>query len=227
LDKTTENTIYLDFHCHSIKPRNDLFVIRSLFLHEENDFAQDKNLNYTIGLHPWYADLLKPVQIITKLQDHIDNKRIIAVGEAGLDKIKGVDWDIQLQALKTQIELSIETEMPLIIHSVRTHNEIIKLRKDYKPAKPWVCHLFSGSEQIAFDFIEHGFYLSIGHHLLDKKSRITEYFHKLPIDKIFLETDDFDVSIEEIYQKASEKLGVSLSFLKKQMFENLNSFVHG
>lgn len=219
--------IYLDFHCHSVKPRDNKFVIHSLFLHEDQEFTRKENQLYTIGLHPWYADQLSKEETALQLEKIIAEKKIIAVGEAGLDKIKGVKWEIQESIFQAHIEIAAKHNLPLIIHSVRTHNEVIKMRKDSNTKNPWVIHLFSGSEQIANDFIRHGCYLSIGHHILDKKSRVSNYLHKIPIKKIFLETDDFTIDIEEIYAKVAEIYQVSLSFMKKQMFDNLNALLHG
>ena len=219
--------IYLDFHCHSVKPRDDKFVIHSLFLHEHQDFIEKENLLYTIGLHPWYADKLSEYETIARLEEIVAKKKIIALGEAGLDKIKGAEWNIQEKIVNIHIEIAAKYNLPLIIHSVRAHNEVIKIRKDSRTENPWVIHLFSGSEEIAHDFIRHGCYLSIGHHVLDKKSRIASYLNKLPIEKIFLETDDFTIDIEDIYAKVAGLYKVDLSFLKQQMIRNLNVLLYG
>lgn len=223
----SNQNIYLDFHCHSVKPRDDKFVIQSLFLHEEQEFLEQENLKYTIGLHPWYADKLTSKETITQLEKVILEKKIIAVGEAGLDKIRGADWNTQEDIFRLHIDIAAKHKLPLIIHSVRTHNDVIKIRKDSKTNNPWVIHLFSGSQQIAEDFIRHNCYISIGHHILDEKSRIQQYLKNIPIERIFLETDDFNIDIEEIYAKAADIYEVSLSFLKKQMFVNLNTLLNG
>ena len=88
---------------------------------------------------------------------------------------------------------------------------------------PWIIHNFSGSEQIAADLIHHGFYLSLCHHIQNRNSRISGYFNTLPLDKIFLETDDFNVDIKGLYHTAAFKFGISIEELKKQISKNFES----
>jgi len=78
---------------------------------------------------------------------------------------------------------------------------------------------------MALDFIDHGFYLSICHHIKNENSRINQFFHQLPKDRIFLETDDFNISIKEMYQIAAEKMMIRVDELKLQMVNNLQNFL--
>ena len=113
----------------------------------------------------------------------------------------------------------------MVIHSVKAHNEILKLKKDTQPNANWVIHNFTGSQQMALDFIDHGFYLSICHHIKNENSRINQFFHQLPKNKIFLETDDFDISIKELYHVAAKKMMMSIDELKSQLVYNLQEFL--
>jgi len=216
---------YLNFHAHQQEPGEDEIVIQSQFLQQNFTMQSDGKIFYTAGLHPWHADQLSLDQIEKKLEKLISEKKIIAIGEAGLDKLKGVKWETQLQVLKKHIEISEKLQLPLVIHSVKAHNEILKLKKDTRAKSNWVIHNFTGSKQMAMDFIDHGFYLSIGHHIKNDNSRINHFFHQLPKDKIFLETDDFDISIKELYRAAAEKWNVGMETLKLQLISNLQEFL--
>lgn len=216
---------YLNFHAHHQKPDEDEIVIQSLFLQDNLTIPSSGKIFFTAGLHPWHADQLSLDQIEKKLGKLISEKKIIAIGETGLDKLKGVKWETQLQVLKKHIEISEKFQLPLVIHSVKAHNEILKLKKDTRTKSNWVIHNFTGSEQMAMDFIDHGFYLSICHHIKNDNSRINHFFHQLPKDKIFLETDDFDISIKELYQVAAEKWNISIEALKLQLISNLQEFL--
>ncbi|MEE4197985.1 MAG: TatD family hydrolase [Bacteroidales bacterium] len=216
---------YLNFHAHQQVPADDEMVIQSLFLQDHLTLKPGNKIFYTAGLHPWHADLLTLNLIEKKLEDLILNKKIVAIGETGLDKLKGGDWKTQLSVFQKHIEISEKYQLPLVIHSVKAHNEILKLKKDTDAKSHWVIHNFTGSRQLAMDLIEHGFYLSVGHHIKNGTSRINQYFKHLPKNKIFLETDDFDISIKELYQVAADKWDVGIQALKMKLISNLQEFL--
>ncbi|MFO7844216.1 MAG: TatD family hydrolase [Bacteroidales bacterium] len=216
---------YLNFHAHQQQPGENEIVIQSMFLQDNLTTQDSGKIFFTAGLHPWHADQLALSHIDQKLKKLISEKKIIAIGETGLDKLKGVHWETQFQVFKKHIELSEKYQLPLVIHSVKAHNEILKLKKDIQPKANWVIHNFTGSKQMALDFIDHGFYLSICHHLKNENSRINQFFQQLPKDRIFLETDDFDISIKELYQIAADKWDVRIEALKLQLISNLQVFL--
>ena len=217
---------YLDFHSHSISPTNEKIVIRSLFLHEKQDFPTQQNLYFTIGMHPWHADKLSISEIKLLIENNINKSPIIGIGETGLDKLKGPNINIQEKVFRLHIEAAMQNNLPLIIHSVRAHNEIIQLKKEYKANNPWIIHLFCGSKQIAFDLLKQDCYLSIGHHITQQKSRISKYFHELPKEKIFLETDDFNIPIEDIYTFAAKKWKCTIESVHSQIINNLKHIIN-
>lgn len=219
------NDLYINFHAHQQEPGDEEIVIQSLFLQDNFVVPAMDNVFFTAGLHPWHADLLDLNQIEKKLEAFISGKKIIAIGETGLDKIKGVHWEIQQQVFKKHIELSEKYHFPLVIHSVKTHNDVLKLKKDSGAKSNWVIHNFTGSLQMAMDFIDHCCYLSFCHHLKNERSRISQFFYQLPKSKIFLETDDFDISIKELYQNAAKKWMISVDDLKSQLVYNLQEFL--
>ena len=218
---------YLNFHVHQQMPGEEEIVIQSLFLQDNLITPKSDKIFFTAGLHPWHADLLSLSEIKPKLEELIKAKSIIAVGEAGLDKLKGPDIKQQLETLKIHAEVAEEYQSPLIIHSVKAHNEILKLKIDLKAKVPWVIHHFNGSKQIAFDFIEHGFYLSLCHHIKNTNSRLSEYLQELPLNRIFLETDDFNVDIKDLYNITAKKFNISLDSLKRQLINNLKTLLDG
>ena len=218
--------LFLNFHAHQQLPAENEVVIQSKFLQEDFVAEPGDRIFYTSGLHPWHADLLSKEEIFNKIENLINKKLIIAIGETGLDKLKGADWDTQMNVFKTHIEIAEKYNLPLIVHSVRAHNDILKLKKESGSKVPWVMHYFNGSKEMALDLINHGFYLSVCHHINNDKSKLSEYFGQLAMNKIFLETDDFKIDIKELYSIASEKLGVSVVELKKQIMNNLKNLLN-
>ncbi len=217
--------LYLNFHAHRQKPASDEIVIQSLFLQDNLITTKSDKLFFTAGLHPWHAIQLSEKEIEQKLTKLIESKSIIAVGETGLDKLKGPDLGLQEKVFKKHIKVAEKYNLPIIVHSVKTHNEILKLKIDLKSEVPWVLHHFNGSKQLAMDLIDHGFYLSLSYHIDNGNSKLSQYFNELPIDRVFLETDDFDISIKELYKVAAEKMMVSVNELKSQLAYNLQEFL--
>ncbi len=218
---------YLNFHAHQQMPGEEEIVIQSLFLQDNLITSKSDKIFFTAGLHPWHADLLNLSEIKPKLEDLLNTNSIIAIGEAGLDKLKGPGIKKQLEVLRIHAEVADEYQKPLIIHSVKTHNEILKLKIDLKSKVPWVIHHFNGSKQIASDFIEHGFYLSLSHHIKNTNSKLSAYLGELPLNRIFLETDDFNIDIKDLYNTATKKFNISLESLKKQLIENFKVLLNG
>jgi len=217
---------YLNFHAHEQQPVDRGVVIQSLFLQDNLIISKSDKIFFTAGLHPWHADQLSEKEIEQKLIKLKESKSIIAVGEAGLDKLKGPGLKLQEKVFKKHIEVAEKYHMPIIVHSVKTHNEILKLKIDLNSKIPWVLHHFNGSKQLAMDLIEHGFYLSLSYHIDQQNSRLSRYLSELPISRLFFETDDFNVDIKEIYTKAASKFNISEEDLKKQMIKNLKSLMN-
>lgn len=217
---------YLDFHAHQQMPADNEIVIQSLFLQDDLIAPVSDKIFFTAGLHPWHADLLTKEQIELRLNELINHNFILAIGECGIDKLKGPGIKEQMETFKVQVELAEKHKLPIIVHSVKAHNEVLKMKKETKSNVPWVIHHFNGSKEMAFDLIEHGFYLSVSHHIRSDKSKLSSYFHELPLDKIFLETDDFRIEIKELYEVAAAKFEINVDQLKHQIIKNLKTLVN-
>jgi TatD DNase family protein len=123
-------------------------------------------------------------------------KRCVAVGETGLDKLINVPLVLQQQLLQLHIMVANEYQMPLIVHSVKTHNEILACFKQMPPRYGGVIHAFSGSLETAQQFIAQGFLLGVGGTITyerAKKTRAT--FSKIPLQYLLLETDAPDMPL--------------------------------
>lgn len=218
--------VYLNFHAHRQEPADDEIVIQSLFLQDHLITPKSDKIFFTAGLHPWHANHLSEKETEHKLVRLIETKSIIAVGETGLDKLKGPDLKTQEKVFKVHVEVAERYNLPVIVHSVKTHNEILKLKIELNSQVPWVLHHFNGSKQLALDLINHGFYLSLSYHIDNGNSRLSQYLGELPLDKIFLETDDFNVDIKNLYKVASEKFDIPDQELRKQLIKNLKKLIN-
>lgn len=177
------------------------------------DFISAKHIS--IGIHPWYVtadDIEEQTEWIK--QTAINDKRVIAIGECGTDKLCNTDINLQYEAFCNCITLSEELKLPLIIHSVKTSNEIIKLRKSIKPKQAWIIHGFRGKPEQALQYLSNGFYLSFG------KLYNTESIKITPHDRLLFETDECTENITEIITNTAETLDIPTDKLINIVSEN-------
>ena len=146
-----------------------------------------------IGLHPEEvkADWAQQLAEIKSLIDV--SPECIAIGEGGLDYYWSREFEHeQLQAFEQQVEWSIETRLPLMIHCRKAQNEMVKLLRPYAKELPGgVFHCFTGNEHEAEELLEfEQFMLGVGGVLTFKKSNLPATLPAaVPLSRIVLETD--------------------------------------
>lgn len=210
--------IEINLHTHHQISDNSIQIIN--FLAHNLPVAENHHL-YSTGLHPWYIQMTDPEECIQAIEQALKQSNVIAVGECGLDRAIGTEFDLQEQIFRIQIELAQKYSKPLIIHCVRAYPELISLKKQYPSSLPWIIHGFQGNEQIATELIKHGFYFSVGELLL-KNPQHTEVFPLIPTDRLFLETDDRNTSIESVYTLIAKLLKMEVNALSEIVFNNFN-----
>ncbi len=211
-------TVFIDLHTHRIKTCDNLIQIVNLDL---NQPCPEQGY-YSYGIHPWALDNAefqaeKALQI---LEEKLKLPQVLALGEAGLDKMHKASFERQIELFERQIELSETMQKPMILHDVRSHNEIIALRKKHKAKQPWIVHGFSGAEQDIKQLIGQGIYLSVGESLLHPERKIYKSFKFIDLDYLFLETDMAEIGMEKVYEAAANLLGMDLSALQTRIFAN-------
>ena len=201
--------IFFDFHHHK---SNNSYGIYNLDLGE--NFSEG---NFSVGIHPkdidenWQESLEKVKEI--SLQ-----KNCLAIGECGLDALIGIDENLQKKVFEMQILWANEINKPVIIHCVKRFQELIPFQKFAKV--PLIIHGFNKKKSMAEEMLKHGFYLSFGKSVLHNLSLQT-IVKDFPLEKMFLETDDADFDIAELYQKVAELKEISLEKLQEQISKNL------
>jgi TatD DNase family protein len=186
--------------------------------------STDKPNYYSYGLHPWFIDPATYEDMLRELEVKAHEKRCMAIGECGLDKLSKVDFELQMKAFGEQIRIANEYKKPLIIHCVKAFNELINCLNDHDNEVPVIIHGFNNNENIARVLRDQGCYFSFGKALLGYESNAAKAIKSVGRKNFFLETDDADISIKYIYRKAAELLGVEEEILKMQIqanFENI------
>lgn len=202
---------FFNIHTHSLVHPESEILAQSPDL-----FPSDKLPVYTsIGIHPWFLTEENAESQWKALQKQVSHPSVLAIGEGGLDKLKGPDMELQVKILKQQVALSEEKSLPIIIHCVKAFNELIQLKKELRPHQPWIIHGFRGKEALAIDCIRHGFYLSYGEHFQENALKAT------PQEKLFIETDESEVPVQEIYQSIALVHGIGLQELMESVKKNV------
>ncbi|MBQ3739339.1 MAG: TatD family hydrolase [Bacteroidales bacterium] len=210
--------LFVDIHTHTAKTDNDLLQIVNLDLGQ----PYPEQGYYSYGIHPWALDNagFKIEEALELLEERLQSPNVLALGEAGLDKLHKATFERQIELFERQIELSETLQKPMILHDVRSHNEILALRKKHKAKQPWIVHGFSGTEQDVRQLIGQGIYLSVGESLLHPERKIYKSFKFIDLDYLFLETDMAKIGIEKVYEVATKLLEMDLSVLQKRIFAN-------
>lgn len=145
----------------------------------------------TIGWHPTEAGSYDD-NIESMIISHLENSKVIALGEIGLDYYWMEDpKDIQIEVFKRQIELSKEYNLPFVVHTRDALEDTYEVIKE-SGVGPFggIMHSFSGSLEMAQKFIDLGMMISFSGVVTFKKALdVQEAARELPLDKILVETD--------------------------------------
>ena len=143
-----------------------------------------------IGLHPCYVDN-KFEQEIEFVKERIKLHKYKAIGEIGIDLFHEKKYfNQQIIAFEEQIKLALEYDLPIVIHSRESFDEIFEVLKKYKSDRlRGIFHCFTGNEDQAKKIIDLNFFLGIGGVVTFKNGKISEFLSSIPLNRIVLETD--------------------------------------
>ncbi|MCK4782233.1 MAG: TatD family hydrolase [Desulfobacteraceae bacterium] len=154
--------------------------------------AQEYDLIYAaVGYHPHNAQGCD-FQKLDKLARMTSEPKVVAWGEIGLDFFRNLSPpEDQLKVFSRQLEMANDLNLPVIIHDREAHKDIFAiLKKLGKREKRGVIHCFSGDIDLAKDFIELGYYISIpGTVTYKKASQVKEVACGIPLERMLVETD--------------------------------------
>ena len=177
----------LDFHTH----RTD--AVAALISVDPQHFEPQPGLWYSVGYHPW-----NNIDMLTK--DDFDllkrcalHQQVLAIGETGMDSLRGADLNIQATVFIRHLQLAHDIGKPVVAHCVRTAQQILNARRMAGLSEvPLIIHGMRGNEHVARMLLEAGCYLSFGARFNPAALRST------PLDRLLIETDDTTVSILEV-----------------------------
>lgn len=217
---------YIDIHVHDGKPMAGNFILESLMAHEGKSPEDIPAVAYTYGIHPWFLNENNHKQLILSVENTVSHTDIIAIGEAGFDRLRGPSMELQRKVFEEQIAISEEISKPVVIHCVRAWDELLAVQKKLKPEMPWLVHGFRGNAGLAAQLLSKGMYLSFWFDFV-LRPESGNLLRNLPADRIFLETDGADVDIRRIYDKVAGDLDLQVDELKLIILNNFNRWLNG
>ena len=161
----------------------------------------------SVGVHPWRAECFDR----ERAMDRLENADMVALGEIGLDLAAGVDVETQMRLFEWQLTIAQKRSLPVVLHCVRAFEPVMKILSRYR-LKGVVFHGYVGSSQQARRATDAGYCVSVGERSL-KSVRTVAALRDVPHDRLFLETDESERRISEIYHEVERIVGCGLKNL--------------
>ncbi|ARU58713.1 TatD-related deoxyribonuclease [Oleiphilus messinensis] len=211
-------------------------------------FGSRRNCFLAFGLHPYFiekhsnSDLDELINRLSRygesvragdLADADNHRKCIAVGEIGLDRTVPC-WERQLHIFQEQVRIAKQFRLPVIVHSRKSHSDVIGILRRMNFDSGGVIHAFSGSYQDACQFINCGLSVGVGGVITYPRARKTrQAIQRLPLECLVLETDSPDMPLQgeqgkcntpeqlpRILQVLSELRQESIGVLESALYDN-------
>lgn len=150
-----------------------------------------ENIYAAVGVHPHDSKEWND-NIINKLEELAKNKKVVAIGEIGLDYYYDFSpRDIQLKAFEEQIQLALKLKLPIIVHNRQANDDIMNIIRKYKDTGLRAqFHCFAGSLKDAKELIEMHHLISFtGNITFNKAESLRHIVSNISIESMLLETD--------------------------------------
>lgn len=181
----------------------------------------------TMGLHPCSVDKDFEKELQT-VKAWLDKRKFTAIGEIGTDLYwDKTKYDYQVEAFNQQVNWAKEYRLPIIIHCRESIDQTIELVERLADENlTGVFHCFTGDEKQAQRIVDLGFYLGIGGVVTFKNGGLAEIMHKIPMERIILETDSPFLAPKPYRGKRNEpayviEVAKKIAELKKHTIEDV------
>lgn len=198
----------LDFHTHHLHATDALISV------SPTDFAPVPGKCYAVGIHPWHTDGDVEAQM-QALAEAAQNEQVMAIGETGLDSLRGAPLDVQMRLFERHIALAEALGKPLVIHCVRTSQQVLKAWSESRKSVAWAIHGFRGNARVVAPLVKAGFYISFGERFN------ADALRAVPLDRLLAETDESTLPIGQIISQLAVALQMPSERLESIVAANL------
>lgn len=178
-----------DAHYHfseeivNVQKKNDILSLCNVANLEEWHIAEQKNLTYSCGVHPWTASFDQLEKMWPVLE------QAPWIGEIGMDRVWcDNDLEVQKEVFEAQLKYAYETHKPVILHTKGQEKEILELLKKYP--NTYIVHWYSSPYYLE-EYDQIASYFTIGPSI-GKDETVTNVAKKIPIEKLLIESDGID-----------------------------------
>lgn len=210
--------IFIDIHTHknaTVAP--SIWSLKNILLHKQQ---APFDIPISVGWHPWFINNVSLTEIKTRLILVAKQKNVFAIGECGLDRTIKTPIEVQLKVFKLHLTIASQNRKPIIMHCVKAYSDLMEVLTKNKLTIPIILHGFNGNQQQVFQLSKNNIYFSFGESLFKNNQKNPDTIRSIPLNRLFLETDESALSIEKIYLRAAEILKTSPDVIKRQLYIN-------
>ena len=182
---TEEHVLFMDFHTHNLNaaPGSAIINLPECALLQPGQFDLVAGSLYSVGIHPWWTedDLFS---LFLGLEFWVNHSQIVALGECGLDKLRGASMSVQEFWFERQVLMAEDLHLPVTVHCVKAFDRLLSIHKRLRPCMQWTVHGFRGKPDLAKQLLSAGMNLSFGKHFN------AESFALTPPERRYRETDE-------------------------------------
>jgi TatD DNase family protein len=210
------NSPFVNVHTHLKTKLSNSIELRNAYIPDPSKMT----IRYpiSVGLHPWYITQISKQVLRERLISLCQLPNCKAIGEIGLDK-NYPNFSVQLELFAWQVAIAKELRMPVIIHQFKSHENLQKILRNFP--EPIILHGYNGSiEQWKQLNFFNNTYISIGYNVLKPSKKLNNCIQAIPANRLFAETDQSNINIENIYQQLALIRAEPLPLLLNQIHEN-------
>ena len=243
--------MYIDTHCHLYKEyynsidevieeskKNGVirFIVNGCDMKSNIEALELANkydeVYAAIGFHPTELDDFND-EYFTWLENHINDKKVVAIGEIGLDyHYDNTDKEKEIYVFRKQLDIAKKYNKPIIVHIRDALGDTFQILKEYDLKGS--IHAYSGSLEMAYEFMKLGFYISLGGPVTFKNAKEPkDVAINIPLDRLLIETDcpflspdpfrgkrNESANVYYVCKKIAELRGITFEEVEKQTEEN-------
>ncbi|GAB6107544.1 TatD family hydrolase [Fusibacter bizertensis] len=208
--------------------------VDAVALAEVNDF-----IYAAVGVHPHDVETMDE-EMLLALEKMTENSKVKAIGEIGLDYYRDLSpRELQKKWFRKQLQLAKRLRLPVIIHDRDANEDVFNILKEEKSFETGVLmHCYSGSKELAMQYVKLGAYISVAGPVTYKNARKTvEVVEAVPIDRLMIETDapyltpepnrgkrNEPMFVKHTCQRMADIKGISLEEMAQATLNNAKSF---
>ena len=189
----------LDFHTHRLDATGALIAV------DPRRFDPQTGLWYSVGFHPWDNVENLTDSDFDLLRQCAGHPQVLAVGETGIDRLRGGHLVEQGEAFVRHLQLAHALGKPVVVHNVRATQDILDARRIARlDDVTLVIHGMRGNANVARTLLDAGCYLSYGPRFNPEALKST------PMDRLLIETDDSDTPITTVASLVAQTLHLTI-----------------